>query len=84
VGAYGRGDWNGTDKIGQRVLDFNLKKETLGKVAIFCDGKAKYPVWGCRSQITTGSICNIKTNILNIYMSFPMTRLGHQAKIDSK
>ncbi len=31
-------------KIGQRVADFNLKKETLGKVAVLCDGKAKYPV----------------------------------------
>jgi hypothetical protein len=31
-------------KIGQRVADFNLKKETMGKVAILCDGKAKFPV----------------------------------------
>jgi hypothetical protein len=31
-------------KIGQRVADFNLKKETLGKVALWVDGKARYPV----------------------------------------
>ncbi len=31
-------------KIGRRVADFNLKQETMGKVAIFVGGKAKYPV----------------------------------------
>jgi hypothetical protein len=31
-------------KIGGRVTDMNLKKETMGKVALFCGGKAKYPV----------------------------------------
>lgn len=32
-------------KIGAREVDFNLKKETMGKVAIFCkDIKEKYPV----------------------------------------
>jgi hypothetical protein len=32
-------------KIGARVTDSNLKKETLGKVAVVCDdGKARYPV----------------------------------------
>jgi hypothetical protein len=31
-------------KIGQRVADSNLKIETLGKVAIWLDGKARYPV----------------------------------------
>jgi hypothetical protein len=31
-------------KIGRRVANFNLKKETMEKVAIFVGGKAKYPV----------------------------------------
>ena len=31
-------------KIGARVANLNLKKETLGKVAVLCNGKEKYPV----------------------------------------
>jgi hypothetical protein len=32
-------------KIGGQVADLlNLKKETMGKVAVFCEGTAKYPV----------------------------------------
>jgi hypothetical protein len=31
-------------KIGGRVADMNLKRETMGKVALFCGGKAKYPL----------------------------------------
>ena len=29
--------------IGKRIVDWNLKKETLGKVAVMCNGVAKYP-----------------------------------------
>jgi hypothetical protein len=31
-------------RIGQRIVAWNLKKETLGKVAVLCDGIAKYPL----------------------------------------
>jgi hypothetical protein len=40
----GRGHWHGNIKIGQRVADFNLKKETIGKVAHWVDGRARYPM----------------------------------------
>jgi hypothetical protein len=30
-------------KIGKRIVDWNLKKEILGKVAVLCDGVTKYP-----------------------------------------
>jgi hypothetical protein len=29
--------------IGKRIVVWNLKKETIGKVAVLCDGVAKYP-----------------------------------------
>jgi hypothetical protein len=29
--------------IGKRIVAWNLKKETIGKVAVLCDGVAKYP-----------------------------------------
>jgi hypothetical protein len=29
--------------IGKRIVAWNLKKETTGKVAVLCDGVAKYP-----------------------------------------
>ena len=31
-------------RIGARVADSNLRKETMGKVAVLCNGVAKYPV----------------------------------------
>jgi hypothetical protein len=34
-------------KIGGRVADMNLKKETMGKVALFCGGVAQYPSRCC-------------------------------------
>jgi hypothetical protein len=44
-------------KIGARVTDSNLKKETMGKVEILMeDGKAKYPsVGGIRHGLGEGS-----------------------------
>jgi hypothetical protein len=30
-------------KIGERIVAWNLKKETMGKTAVMCDGVAKYP-----------------------------------------
>jgi hypothetical protein len=30
-------------KIGKQIIALNLKKETMGKIAIMCDGVAKYP-----------------------------------------
>jgi hypothetical protein len=31
------------DEIGKIIVAWNLKKETIGKVAVLCDGVAKYP-----------------------------------------
>jgi hypothetical protein len=33
----------GQVNIGKRIVAWNLKKEKLGKVAVLCDGVAKYP-----------------------------------------
>jgi hypothetical protein len=30
-------------RIGNQIVAFNLKKETMGKIAVMCDGVAKYP-----------------------------------------
>jgi hypothetical protein len=30
-------------RIGKRIVAWNLRKETVGKIAVLCDGVAKYP-----------------------------------------